>query len=170
MNQLLIKRSVDYFGITYNIREAGFILPDGRLLDLSGKHECGSYARVNDRNVCIIGRDYLAGGRVTDHREVNQFMDDPVDNAYCGHLIQFMREAQAVRIDRQAGLIDIAAPLTRSQQSILLQYFNEYSYVEYSDPHTGYPIRSFTPDNHLEFVQAIQASNSIFAEVNHEQH
>lgn len=51
----------DYFGLTNNTKEAGYILNDGSLLDLSGKKFGGS-----------------AGSRSMDHREiVDAFLDNP---------------------------------------------------------------------------------------------
>lgn len=51
----------DYFGLTNNTKEAGYILNDGSLLDLSGKKFGGS-----------------AGSRSLDHREiVDAFLDNP---------------------------------------------------------------------------------------------
>jgi len=48
-------------GVTGDIREAGYILPDGTLIDLSGKSEGGS-----------------AGMRSYDHREINRvYFEDP---------------------------------------------------------------------------------------------
>ncbi len=49
----LTKKAVEFFGITANSKEAGFILPDGRMLDLSGA---------------------VKGERHIDHRSVNKLM------------------------------------------------------------------------------------------------
>ena len=38
----MVEAVVDHFGITEDFAEAGYILPDGRLLDLSGKNQGGS--------------------------------------------------------------------------------------------------------------------------------
>jgi hypothetical protein len=46
--------AIEYFGLTTNTKEAGYILPDGRMLDLSGKAQGGE-----------------VGVRSLDHREVN---------------------------------------------------------------------------------------------------
>ena len=49
------------FGRTYDIREAGYVLPDGTMLDFSGRHE-------------LFGADDSAirGSRTTDHREISK--------------------------------------------------------------------------------------------------
>ena len=60
-NPEIEKLAKDYFGTTTNRREAGYILNDGSMLDLSGKNFGGS-----------------AGRRSLDHREiVDAFLDNP---------------------------------------------------------------------------------------------
>ncbi len=62
---------VSHFGLTNEPSEAGFILPDGRMLDLSGRHYSDEYNRRGERYVYTgKGRDFLAGQRNTDHREL----------------------------------------------------------------------------------------------------
>lgn len=73
----LIERTADWFGITNNPLECGFLLPDGRLLDLSGRHYDNSYHRVGDRNVLRApGRDYQANNRLVDHSDLDDLADD----------------------------------------------------------------------------------------------
>jgi len=55
----IIGMAKDYFGTTDDIFEAGYILPDGSLLDLSGKCEGGP-----------------SGGRALDHRSVERALPD----------------------------------------------------------------------------------------------
>ena len=50
------------FGETKDIREAGYVLPDGVMLDFSGRHELDPGSDSS----------FLAGRRTTDHRAVNQ--------------------------------------------------------------------------------------------------
>jgi hypothetical protein len=35
----LFKEAKERFGITYNLKEAGYVLPDGSMLDFSGRHQ-----------------------------------------------------------------------------------------------------------------------------------
>ena len=50
----VLKRAVEEFKLTEDFREAGYILPDGKLLDLSGKREGGQpFTRSLDhREIC----------------------------------------------------------------------------------------------------------------------
>lgn len=50
------------FGETKDIREAGYVLPDGVMLDFSGRHELDPGSDSS----------FLAGRRTTDHRAINQ--------------------------------------------------------------------------------------------------
>ncbi len=47
-----VKKAEEYFGTTYNIHEAGYLLTDGKYLDFSGKHEGapGGYRTVDHRD------------------------------------------------------------------------------------------------------------------------
>jgi len=54
VNETMISKAKAEFGVTEDFDEAGYILPDGEMLDFSGK------------NQGAIGRD-----REVDHREIN---------------------------------------------------------------------------------------------------
>ena len=84
----LQQQAKDHFGVTGDVREAGYMLPDGTLLDLSGRHYASGYQKKGDRYVPKRGQpDYLEKQRSTDHRELeglsekggtegmNEFMD-----------------------------------------------------------------------------------------------
>lgn len=78
----------EYFGVTYDVRECGFIPPDGSMLDLSGAKNGGS-----------------GGYRAIDHKEVNSIgvqLDDFV-------------KMGAIRCDFNNGIIDIGRDTTPQQ-------------------------------------------------------
>jgi hypothetical protein len=54
------QKAIKYFGITNSLRECGYILPNGTMLDLSGKNQGGS-----------------GGTRALDHREINDIISMP---------------------------------------------------------------------------------------------
>ncbi|MCQ2608542.1 MAG: hypothetical protein MJ197_07650 [Bacteroidales bacterium] len=90
-------KAVDYFGTTTNLNIAGYILPDGRLLDFSGK-KFGSDGR----------------SRTIDHREVGDAYDNEID------MDDFLKNG-AIRIDATSGSINIGAKPTAAQMRIIEQ-------------------------------------------------
>lgn len=99
------KSLVDHFGTTNNISEAGYILPDGRMLDFSGRHQMGGYQRVGDRWIAESGqRDYQNGERQVDHREI----PSEITPAQGGDAINWMLERGAIRIDAKSGSVHTA--------------------------------------------------------------
>ena len=70
-----VKTAESYFGTTYKINEAGYLLTDGKLLDFSGRHEGGP-----------------GGYRTVDHRDVVDAFDGEYgDGSYTGGMIAFMQ-------------------------------------------------------------------------------
>lgn len=69
----VIEKAIEYFGLTDNYLEAGYMLPDGKLLDFSGRHEAVGYEKGKPKRG---ERDYLAGQRSVDHREVQDIVDE----------------------------------------------------------------------------------------------
>ena len=102
------------FGETKNIREAGYILPDGSMLDFSGRHELDP------------GTDssFLAGRRATDHRAINQISfvydenGDEVDTGVSSDMPDFIKRG-AIRIDDNAGAINLSTKPTKEQRAAL---------------------------------------------------
>ena len=85
-------KAKETFGTTQDLLEAGYILPDGEMLDFSGRHE-----GADERDI--------AGQRYSDHREISQ----------AGVEMQPFIDSGAVRIDARSGLIDIGKNPTASQ-------------------------------------------------------
>jgi hypothetical protein len=120
----LIKAAIDAFGVTDDPREAGYILPDGQMLDFSG-------GQLGMRNM--------------DHRQLGE-LEGWVDvgkglKAGSGTeaMIEFMNRTHALRFDFSAGyaesqtgvyraqiekLQDLAAQLPRSSPEIMLEVSN----------------------------------------------
>jgi hypothetical protein len=90
------KPALDYFGTTNNIREVGYILPGGTMLDLSGKNQGGS-----------------PNTRVLDHREVGAASDD-----YEGGTegMKSFQSHGALRVDGNIGTMNPAKELTPAQE------------------------------------------------------
>lgn len=88
-------KAIKEFGLTSNPREAGYILPDGRMLDFSGKNHGG------DPNT-----------RAYDHREISRVGP---------HMIQFERENHALRINVGSDdslMVDIYADVPPTEQQM----------------------------------------------------
>jgi len=98
-------------GTTDDLAEAGYILPDGTLLDFSGRREGGD-----------------AGQRSMDHRQI----DLPVSDVSGSDLMMNFMGAGAIRIDANSGLIDVVVTPTPEQfeQIQELADLNDGAYVD----------------------------------------
>lgn len=112
------------FGTTYDMREAGYILPDGSMLDFSGRHQ-------------VRGRDtsFLNGDRTVDHREIADIAYDFDENetGVKTDLGDFL-DRGAIRIDYNAGSINLNVAPTKAQKDRLKRLIerNEgYVYVDF---------------------------------------
>jgi len=110
--------AVKRFGLTRDITEAGYILPDGRLLDFSGRADAGYVRRGDFYFPADGGRDWMKGSRGTDHREVEWEGMPPYKETWMP-MVEFMRMG-AVRID-QSGAITLHGRngITAAQKSRL---------------------------------------------------
>ena len=97
----LIRKAVDNFGTTDNIDEAFYILPDGTMLDGSGRHWGLEEQDVN--------------GRQVDHADVAEVMESSGAQA----MYDFMGRTGAMRIDSAHGVASISRPPTPAQLEIL---------------------------------------------------
>ena len=110
-SQRIFDAAKERFGTTRDIREAGYVLPDGEMLDFSGRHEL---APGSDSS-------FLKGGRTVDHREVESLAWDREGNEKTGidtSMPDFIRRG-AIRIDNNAGTINLAVKPTIDQRYVL---------------------------------------------------
>lgn len=112
INESLIKEDFDlfgaakkYFGTTNDLRECGFILPDGSMLDLSGRHN-GAEESV------------ISGRRTVYHRSVEKLENE---NTPYITLSRFV-EAGAIRCDLRGTFINLIKRPTKEQISILSRF------------------------------------------------
>ena len=104
-----VQRAKDYFGTTYKISEAGYLLTDGRLLDFSGKNQGAS-----------------GGYRSVDHRDITDAFDgDYGDGSYSGGMVQFMQEGN-IRLIPESGGINLAVKPNKEQLSTLDRYITNF--------------------------------------------
>lgn len=104
-----VKKAEDYFGTTFNINEAGYLLTDGKLLDFSGKHEGAP-----------------GGDRTVDHRDiVDAFDGDYGDGSHGGGMVHFMQSGN-IRLSPESGGINLAVKPTKEQLSALDRYISNF--------------------------------------------
>lgn len=97
----------NYFGTTYNWKEAGYLLPDGRRLDFSGRHEGAP-----------------GGYRTVDHRDITDALgEDYGDGDYSGGMVQFMSE-ENIRISPESGGINLSVAPTKDQYGSLSDFIS----------------------------------------------
>jgi hypothetical protein len=129
----LADQAAEHFGITNNPRECGYLLGDGRMLDLSGRHQMlgSDYRRVDGRNVTKRGPDYQNGLRLTDHRD----LDELSQKGGTEGMFEFMNETGAIRVMPPIGFC-IMTPPTRRQIAMMCsmaKFFDDEIYLECYD-------------------------------------
>lgn len=98
----LVAAAIEHFGLTRDPRECGYIIPDGRMLDLSGRHwDEGSYVRDGDYWK-PIGRDYQAGNRQVDHRDTGELIPEVLETA-TDYMLAFMDRTGSIRCMPERG-------------------------------------------------------------------
>lgn len=116
----LIERAKETFGVTRDVREAFYVLPDGTMLDGSGRHWGGDE------------RDY-AGQRQVDHGDISEVVDD-ADSA-ADAMYKWMAKTGAMRVDFSSGIASIARKPTRDQLSVLARASRgEYLALSFNTP------------------------------------
>ena len=110
-SEKLFAHAKKIFGVTNDLREAGYILPDGTLLDFSGRH------------MLDPGSDssFLRGRRSVDHREIhmlNYESDGDTPSGMDTSMEDFIGRG-AIRIDDNAGSINLSRKPTRKQAQVL---------------------------------------------------
>lgn len=104
-----VKTAEKYFGTTYKIAEAGYLLTDGKLLDFSGRHEGAP-----------------GGYRSVDHRDISDAFDgDYGDDSYTGGMIQFM-QAGNIRLSPESGGINLSVKPNKQQLDTLDRYISSF--------------------------------------------
>ncbi len=111
------------FGTTYDMREAGYILPDGSMLDFSGRHQVEGDA------------SFLNGDRTVDHREISDIAYDTDGNetGINTDLGDFL-DRGAIRIDSNAGAINLNVAPTKAQKDRLKRLIERndgYVYIDF---------------------------------------
>ena len=102
-----VEKAIDYFGSTYKWIETGYLTPDGKRIDFSGKR---------------LGAP--GGYRTVDHREIRDAIDpDYGGDDYGGSLVQFMSEGN-IRIIPETSGINLSVKPTKAQEQMLSDYIS----------------------------------------------
>lgn len=97
--------AIKHFGITRNIKEAGYLLTNGKFLDLSEKNNGGT-----------------GGYRSADHRDINVCYEDKGNTE---SLIAFMNEGN-IRLCPETGGIDLSVKPNEQQKTALRDFINYF--------------------------------------------
>lgn len=124
----IFEQAKKLFGTTRDVREAGYVLPDGSMLDFSGRHLMNPGSDTS----------FLRGRRTTDHRDISSIAYEKDGNTKTGvdtDMPDFIRRG-AIRIDDNAGNINLSGKPTASQKEALRQLIarnDGYVQVDFGD-------------------------------------
>lgn len=105
----LFKDAKDEFGTTRDFREAGYLLPDGSMLDFSEKNNGGE-----------------PGRRGADHRDIARVINDRSYGTMTEYLDDFINEG-AIRLIPESGAFSIAQQPTKEQKDMLRNFIYRYN-------------------------------------------
>lgn len=160
VGEQLISKAVNVFGVTNDLREAGYILPDGRMLDFSGKNYNGTvYQKVGDKYISKQGQsDYLGKQRSNDHREIGQVVDKNLNENSSMHY--FMVQSNAIRIDWISRSIDVTGVISPQQEKLLRLFDN--ATIDVTDPSTGDYVGNFELNGTKNIKKIINQINGYY--------
>ena len=145
----LIDKAIAQFGLTSDPSEAGYILPDGRMLDFSGKREGGT-----------------PGMRSLDHGDISILYVDDMGISSTEAMVKFMQQTGAVRFSYIGGDITASAAvkMTASQIDIMTRAAKIGSYLVFDlDLQIGnkseFDITIDPIQNHAQVRQALVKAN-----------
>lgn len=121
-DQSLIDNAKATFGVTDDIREAGYVLPDGTMLDFSGRHWGLDDAEAR-------------GQRQVDHIDVGEV--DGIQDATGNEMYDFMAQTGAMRVSMNDGnsVASIARAPTAQQLAVLGRATNrKYLALSFNTP------------------------------------
>jgi len=114
----VIRSAIRQFGLTHDLNSAGFILPNGGLLNLSG----------------------TGHGRDLDHREIADVysrLGIEIEADTCSsstpYMLAFMKDCRVIRIGGSQNHVDIRTMPTRQQAEQLIKFFSMYDGDIYLD-------------------------------------
>lgn len=127
------KRAKAFYGVTSDPTEAGFILPDGALLDLSGKGKDIDSFPLTFRHYDMgdpAMLPYEEGRRGLPHASVQDLYGTPTS------VSSFLDDAGAIRVDGDFGVSELTRLPTNRQRSIIAELGTDHNQweAEMTDP------------------------------------
>ena len=111
------QKAVEYFGTTKDIREAGYILSDGEMLDFSGRHEGNPES----------------GTRTVDHRDIWDATESGADGTEA--MVSFINEGN-IRLSPESGGLEMSRMPNEKQLMAIREYvyyFDGEVFLDISD-------------------------------------
>ena len=149
----LVELAVQHYGLTRNPRECGYLLPDGRMLDFSGRHHDGYFVRQGDYNVPKKGADYNANNRFVDHRELG---DGWVEAEGTDSIWEFMQKTGAIRVAPGNGFDILVKPTKRqiAYMCMMAEFYGDEIYVDVvTEPQHSQSFIDMTPAALIKFLR-----------------
>lgn len=129
------KLAKDHFGVTHDLRETGYILSDGTMLDLSGRHYANGYVRRGESFVPKRGQpDYLVSSRSVDHRELPTGIQDAFrkKESHSAAMLGFLETTGAIRVMPGVGFGVVRMPTIEALASFMDAWKQAYGTDEVS--------------------------------------
>ena len=140
----LIDAAKKYFGTTIRPLEAGYVLPDGTMLDFTGRHETSKDNWPYMRDQRSVDHRMLAGENMSGFSMADMFESN--DGNEMMH--EFMARTGAMRVDFSAAVTSIMRPPTAAQLNIIARNIGrEYAAASYVDGESGRIIADAEWDN-----------------------
>ena len=143
-DQALIDAAKKYFGTTLRPLEAGYVLPDGTMLDFSGRHETSkdNWPYMRDQRSIdhrMLLSENMAGFSMSD-------MFESSDGNEAMH--EFMARTGAMRVDFTSSIASTMRPPSAAQLNVVARNIGrDYAAVSYVDGGSGRIIADAEWDN-----------------------
>lgn len=129
----LQKALAKFFGVTRNPREAGYILTDGTMLDMTGRHYAQDHPSLRNRR-SVDHRELF--GENNDGFSLDGLIPDDLDGSDA--MAYIMATAGAMRIDVASGVASsIGIPSQKQIAALGNALKGEYLALSYINPETG---------------------------------
>lgn len=140
----LIDAAKKFFGTTLRPLEAGYILPDGTMLDFTGRHETSKDNWSHMRDQRSVDHRMLLGENLAGFS-----MKDLFESSYSSEAMhEFMARTGAMRVDFRAAVVSVMRPPSAEQSNIVARNIGrEYAAASYVDGETGRIIADAEWDN-----------------------
>lgn len=120
-----------HFGTTEDLHETGYILSDGTMVDLSGRHYSGGYVQRRGRFIPEAGqRDWMRGQRNVDHRELPDEIKDIYprgDGSGGAAMFGFLADTGALRVMPGVGFSVVSMPTVEAVDAFVEGWNRSYS-------------------------------------------